>query len=366
MVSQNHQQSGAKASSGASGAEMRSRPMLSCALGVRQAKLDGEMRAFFRDARPLAFILFREACVSREQVRALCAELREAAGHDALVWIDQEGGRVARLKAPEWPTWPACAAYGERFSRGPALAHEAAYLGHRLIAHELRSIGVDAHFAPVLDVPVAGSDKIVGDRAFSADPKIVAALASAALEGLHDGGVAGCIKHMPGHGRATADSHLALPRVAASESELSIDVFPFAQNAGAEAAMTAHIVYEAWDADRPATCSPFVIEEIIRNRVGFQGLLMSDDLDMKALQYALNGGLTERAETALAAGCDVVLQCSGALKDMQAAAKGCRALDGLAQVRARAVESFAKRQPREFDTEAGWARFNSLMKQPTV
>jgi beta-N-acetylhexosaminidase len=341
--------------------QKKSRPMLSCALGLRQPKLDDEMRAFFRDARPWAFILFREACVSREQVRALCADIRDTVGRDAIVWIDQEGGRVARLKPPEWPVWPAAAAYGRLFEQSPAFAHEAAWLGHRLIAHELKSMGVDGDFTPVLDVPVEGSDKIVGDRAFSPDPKIVSALARAALEGLHDGGVAGCIKHMPGHGRATADSHLALPKVAAKELDLANDVFPFAQLADAEAAMTAHIVFEAWDPDRPATCSPFVIEEIIRKRIGFQGMLMSDDLDMHALQYALNGGLKERAETALEAGCDVVLQCSGALKEMQLAAAGCRELNGLPLVRARAVEGFAKRPPREFDPKAGWARFKQLL-----
>jgi beta-N-acetylhexosaminidase len=247
------------------------------------------------------------------------------------------------------------------FSQQQGYGYEAAYLGHRLIADELKRIGVDADFAPVLDVPVEGSDKIVGDRAFSPEPKIVALLARAALEGLHDGGVAGCIKHMPGHGRATADSHLALPRVSASEEALSADVFPFAAMADAEAAMTAHIVYEAWDPDRPATCSPTVIEEIIRQRIGFQGLLMSDDLDMKALQYALNGGLAQRAEAALGAGCDVVLQCSGVLKDMRETARGCRALEGLPLVRARAVESFAKRPARPFDAETGWRRFRELL-----
>jgi beta-N-acetylhexosaminidase len=341
-------------------AKMR-QPMLSCALGLRQPKLDNDLRAFFRDARPWAFILFREACVSRGQVRELCADLRNTLGYDAVVWIDQEGGRVARLKAPEWPVWPAAAKYGEIFGQSQTHGHEAAWLGHRLMAHELKSIGVDGDFTPVLDVPVPGSDKIVGDRAYSADPKIVATLARSALEGLHDGGVAGCIKHMPGHGRATADSHLALPKVAAQELDLSNDVFPFAQMADAEAAMTAHIVFEAWDPDRPATCSPFVIDEIIRKRIGFQGLLMSDDLDMHALQYALNGGLKERAEAALGAGCDVVLQCSGKLKEMELTAEGCRQLDGLSLVRARAVESYAKRPPREFDADAGWARFKQLL-----
>jgi beta-N-acetylhexosaminidase len=328
---------------------------------VRQPKLDADVRAFFREARPWAFILFREACVTREQVRALCAELREAAGHDAIIWIDQEGGRVARLKPPEWPTWPAAAKYGEVFTRQQGDGREAAHLGHRLIAHELKSIGIDADYAPVLDVPVEGSDKIVGDRAFSANPKVVPLLARAALEGLHDGAVAGCIKHMPGHGRATADSHLALPRVSARAEELAADVFPFAELRDAEAAMTAHIIYEAWDCDRPATCSPIVINDVIRGRIGFQGLLMSDDLDMKALQYALNGGLRERAEAALSAGCDVVLQCSGVLKEMQETAKGCRPLAGLALVRARAVESYAKRAPCSFDAEMGWKRFKELL-----
>lgn len=335
--------------------------MLSCLFGIRQAKLDDEMRAFFRDVRPWGFIVFREACVSRAQVRALCADLRDAVGHDAIVWIDQEGGRVARLKAPEWPAWPAAGKYGEIYNKNKEAGLSAAYLGYRLIADELRAIGIDGDFAPVLDVPVEGSDKIVGDRAFSADPKEVALLARAALQGMHDGGVAGCIKHMPGHGRATADSHLALPKVTAKEADLASDVFPFAQLADAESAMTAHIVFDAWDADRPATCSPFVVQEIIRKRIGFQGMLMSDDLDMHALQYALNGGLTERAEAALGAGCDVVLQCSGVLTEMQITAKGCHDLAGLSLVRARAVEAFAKRPPREFDAAAGWAQFKQLL-----
>lgn len=335
--------------------------MLSCAFGLRQPKLDAETRAFFAEARPWAFILFREACISRAQVRALCADLRDAVGHDALVWIDQEGGRVARLKAPEWPLWPPAAAYGARYAQDEAAGLEAARLGHRLMAHELRAVGVNADFAPVLDVPVPGSDKIVGDRAFSDDPKRVAILARAALEGLHAGGVAGCIKHMPGHGRAQADSHLALPRVAASEGELAADVVPFAALFDAEAAMTAHIIYEAWDGARPATCSRIVIENIIRGRIGFGGLLMSDDLDMKALHFAIKGGLKERAQAALSAGCDMVLQCSGVLPEMRETALGCRELEGLALARAQAVEAIAKRPADEFDAEAGWARFKSLM-----
>lgn len=337
------------------------RPLLACCFGIRQAKLDADLRAFAGEARPWGFILFREACVSRDQVRALCADLRDAAGHDAIIWIDQEGGRVARLKPPEWPVWPPAAAYGALFKQDRLGALEAARLGHRLIAHELKQLGVDADFAPVLDVPVEGSDKIVGDRAFSATPGEVGVLAAAALEGLHAGGVAGCIKHMPGHGRAQADSHLALPRVAASEAELASDLAPFEALKSAEAAMTAHIIYEAWDCDRPATCSPVVIEKIIRGRIGFDGLLMSDDIDMKALQFALNGGLGQRAEAALEAGCDVVLQCSGMLTDMAEAAGAVRPLEGFSLVRARAVEAFAKRPADEFDAEAGWVRYKQLM-----
>lgn len=335
--------------------------MLSCSLGIRQPKLDPDLRAFLAEAQPWSLILFREACVSRAQVRALCVQLREAVGRDAIVYIDQEGGRVARLKPPEWPAWPAAAAYGRIYAKNPEKGLEAAYLGYRLIAAELKDLGIDGDFAPVLDVPVEGSDKIVGDRAFAGEATIVPALARAALEGLHDGGVTGCIKHMPGHGRATADSHSALPRVAATDADLANDVFPFAALADAEAAMTAHIIYEAWDPDRPATCSAIVIDQIIRSRIGFQGLLMSDDLDMKALQYALNGTLRDRAEAALKAGCDVVLQCSGVLAEMQETVKGCTPLGGLALVRARAAEAFAKRPAKPFDSEAGWARFRELM-----
>ncbi len=335
--------------------------MLACSLGVRQTKLDADLRKFFHDARPWSFILFREACASREQVRALCADLREAVGHDAPIWIDQEGGRVARLKPPEWPVWPAAAAYRKLRVGGEQGALEAARLGYRLIAYELKTMGVDGDFAPVLDIPAEGSDKIVGDRAFASEPESVASLAGAALAGLHAGGVAGCIKHMPGHGRALADSHLALPRVSASAAELERDIAPFHALKTAEAAMTAHIVYEAWDPDRPATCSPLVIEQIIRGRIGFQGLLMSDDIDMKALQFAMNGGLGRRAEAALRAGCDVVLQCSGSLADMTDTANGCGVLDGFSLVRARAVEAFAKRPADEFDAAAGWVRYKALM-----
>jgi beta-N-acetylhexosaminidase len=334
---------------------------LACSLGIRQAKLDADLRALLRETRPWSFILFREACVSRAQVRALCAALRETVARDAIIYIDQEGGRVARLKPPEWPTWPAAAAYGKLHAANAKAGAEAVRLGHRLIAHELRAIGVNGDFAPVLDTPVDGADPIIGDRAFARESEAIATLARAALEGLHAGGVTGCVKHLPGHGRAEADSHLALPTVSASAAELERDIAPFAALADAESAMTAHIVYEAWDRTRPATCSPDVIKHIIRERIGFNGLLMSDDLDMKALEYAFDGDLGVRAKGALDAGCDVVLQCSGLLSEMAEVAKGCRTLSGAALERARAVEAIAARAPDAFDADAGWARFRQLM-----
>lgn len=332
---------------------------LACAFGIRAPSLDESLRAFFKQARPWSFILFREACVDRAQVTALCAELRETVGQDAVIWIDQEGGRVARLKPPEWPVWPAPAAYGALYRRDPALGLEAAGLGHRLIAHELKAMGVDADFAPVLDTPAPGSDPIVGDRAFSDDPKEIAILGRAALEGLRAGGVLGCVKHAPGHGRAEADSHLALPRVKAAREELARDFAPFKALADSEAAMTAHIVYEAIDPARPATHSPVVIQDIIRGEIGFAGLLLSDDLDMKAL----DGPLRARAEKAFAAGCDLVLQCNGALADMEATAQGAQLLAGKALERAQRAHKVAKAAPAPFDAGEGWARFNTLLEK---
>jgi beta-N-acetylhexosaminidase len=337
-----------------------------CALGIRQTALDPDLIAFFRDARPWAFILFAEACKSRAQVRALTDQLREAARHDAVIFIDQEGGRVARLKPPEWPVFPPPRAYGRVFETGEEWGMEACFLGHRLIAAELRALGVDGDYAPVLDRPVAGSNEaVVGDRSFGADADSISELGAAALAGLTAGGVVGCIKHMPGHGRAHVDTHFDLPRVTASRRELLEDFAPFAALAEAPSAMTAHIIYEALDPDRPATCSPIVIGDIIRGEIGFHGLLMSDDLDMKALDQAVEGGLRERAETAIGAGCDVVLQCSGKLEEMIATANGCGALDGIALVRARAAEGFAKRAPLPFDAEAGWARLRELLALQT-
>lgn len=327
-----------------------------CALGIREAVLTDKTAAVLKEVRPWGLILFREACQSIAQVQALCAQLRETVGHDAIVWIDQEGGRVARLKPPAWPTFPPGAAYGALYAKDPAEGLEAVRLAHRLIAHELKALGVNASFAPVLDTPRDGADPIIGDRALANSPEAIAVLGAAALAGLHDGGVAGCIKHIPGHGRADVDSHLALPRVSATLNELGEDFAPFRALAGAEAAMTAHILYPALDPDAPATHSPKVVA-FIRQDLGFQGLLVSDDVDMRAL----DGPLEERARKAFAAGCDLILQCDGDPANMAAAAAGSPILAGEAARRAAVVDAIARQAPTPFDAAAGWWRLRQLL-----
>ncbi|MBU6406220.1 MAG: beta-N-acetylhexosaminidase [Alphaproteobacteria bacterium] len=331
--------------------------ILACALGVREPVLTAETSALLKEARPWGLILFREACKTPMQVRALTEDLREACGHDAIVWIDQEGGRVARLKPPSWPLWPAALRYGALYEKDPEAGLEAAWLGHRLIAHELKAIGVNGDFAPVLDVPADGSDPIIGDRAFGLDAHTAALLGGAALQGLREGGVAGCVKHIPGHGRADVDSHIGLPRVGEGMNALAIDIAPFrALTPQAEAAMTAHIVYAALDPTRPATQSPIVID-FIRNDIGFQGLLISDDLDMNAL----SGTLAKRAAAAFDAGCDLVIQCSGVASDMALTAEAAPALQGEALARAQLVEAVARQSAGDFDAAEAWWRFRALM-----
>jgi beta-N-acetylhexosaminidase len=331
--------------------------MLACAFGIRELVLTTETKAFLRDAKPWGLILFREACQTPAQVRALTEGLRDACGHDAVVWIDQEGGRVARMRPPAWPAWPAALRYGALYEKDPEAGLEAAWLGYRLIAHELKKVGVNGDFAPVLDVPADGSDLIVGDRAFGLDAHTAALVGGAALQGLREGGVAGCIKHMPGHGRADVDSHFALPKVREGMNALAADIAPFKVLAPqAEAAMTAHIVYAALDPDRPATQSPVVID-FIRQEIGFQGLLISDDLDMKALA----GTLSNKAAAAFAAGCDLVIQCNGVVRDMADTASATPPLQGEALARARKVEAVAGQTADHFDAAEAWWRFRALM-----
>jgi beta-N-acetylhexosaminidase len=330
---------------------------LACAFGVRQTEIDDALAGLAREARPWGFILFREACVSRAQVKKLCAQLRDAVGHDCLIWIDQEGGRVARMRPPEWPSFPRAADYGVLYAKDNLAGIEAVKLGHRLIAHELKAVGVNADFSPVLDTPVSEADPIIGDRAFSQNPEAIAVLGRAALDGLRAGGVLGCIKHMPGHGRADVDSHLALPRVMVGHNQLGADYAPFRALADAEVAMTAHIVYDAIDPDRPATHSPLVIGKVIRGEIGFHGLLFSDDLDMKALA----GDLRTKAEKAFSAGCDAVMQCSGKVEEMAQVAKGAPRLEGKSLERALIAEKVARAKAQDFDAAAAWWRFRALM-----
>jgi beta-N-acetylhexosaminidase len=333
-----------------------------CILSVSGPELAPGEAALFRAENPWGVILMGRSCVSRMQVRALVADIWQATGRETLIFIDQEGGRVARLKAPEWPLFPRGSDYAAIYAADTERGREATWLGHRLIASELASLSIHADCAPVVDLPVPGAHDIIGDRAFGTDPAGIAALADAALAGLAAGGVAGVIKHIPGHGRAFADSHYELPRVTAGDNELSKDFDAFARVAHAPMAMTAHISYDAFDPGKAATVSRIMIQDIIRGRIGFDGLLMTDDLGMKAL----GGTLKERADASIAAGCDILLHCSGFLQDageilaeMTEVAKAAPGLKGKAEARAAAADAIAKKL-EPFEAAKGWRRFHEL------
>jgi beta-N-acetylhexosaminidase len=282
--------------------------------GLSGPALTDAERAFFRDADPAGFILFARNCVDRDQMRRLTDDLRALDGRDHLpILIDQEGGRVARMKPPEWPAFPAVDAFARLYEKAPMSAIEAARANAQAIALLLREVGVNVDCLPLLDVRQPGATDIIGDRALGAEPMQVAALGRATLDGLRAGGAVGVVKHMPGHGRALVDSHKDLPFVTASDAELETDIEPFRTLAGAPMGMTAHLVYTVWDAERPGSLSPTVIGDIIRGRIGFDGFLMSDDLGMNAL----TGTPGERATRAVAAGCDVGLHCSGDMGEME-------------------------------------------------
>ena len=284
--------------------------------GCAGTALSANERAFFRDADPLGFILFGRNVVDPAQVRRLVVELRDSVGRaEAPVLIDQEGGRVARLKPPHWRDAPPAGRIGALVaSRGIDAACEAARLNNRLLAAELADLGIDVDCAPVADVPVPGSHSVIGDRAYAEDPVLVGKLAHAAAIGLLEGGVIPVVKHIPGHGRARADSHVALPVVDEPEATLErSDFLPFRTLAHLPWAMTAHVLYRAIDAERPATTSSRVISQVIRGWMGFDGVLVSDDLSMQALA----GDLASRARAALDAGCDLVLHCTGEMPEMQ-------------------------------------------------
>jgi beta-N-acetylhexosaminidase len=291
--------------------------MIPAIFGLAGERVSAEERALFSVCDPAGYILFGRNIRDALQLRALTDELREIAGReDLFIMIDQEGGRVARMKPPHWPEFPAAAAFDALYERAPSSAIEAARSNARALAVILHDAGINVNAAPVLDVRQPGADAIVGDRSFGAEPMRVAALGRATLDGLRAGGVAGIVKHMPGHGRALVDSHKALPTVTANVMDLEWDIAPFRTLNWAPVGMTAHIVYTAWDAERPASLSPKVIQWIIREAIGFDGLLMSDDLDMKAL----NGPADELAEQVVAAGCDLALNCWGRMAEMTAIA----------------------------------------------
>ena len=291
--------------------------------GIEGLALTADERAFFRDANPSAYIVFRRNCADQEQLLRLTDSLRELSGRDDLpILIDQEGGRVARMKQPAWPEFPCAEKFALLYAAAPSSAIEATRSNARALALMLRSVGINVNCLPLLDVRQPGATDIIGDRALGDSPMQVAALGRAVLEGMASAGVVGVVKHMPGHGRALVDSHKELPVVTASEEALQTDLQPFETLAWAPMGMTAHVVYTAWDADRPGSLSPTVIGDIIRGRIGFDGWLMSDDLGMEALA----GDFGSRAAGVVAAGCDVALHCSGKMDEMVAVANAVPAM----------------------------------------
>jgi beta-N-acetylhexosaminidase len=325
--------------------------------GCAGHRLTEAEKIFFAETRPWGFILFRRNIDTPDQVRALTSELRAAIGNaDAPILIDQEGGRVQRMGPPHWPKYPPGDAY-LKATNDLSTARELVRLGARLMAHDLREVGINVDCAPVLDTPVPGAHDIIGDRAYGADPETVAQLGRAAAEGLLAGGVLPVIKHMPGHGRAFADSHKDLPVVHADLDTLDAwDFAPFKSLSDMPIGMTAHIVFTAIDPKRPATQSRKAIR-MIRERLGFGGLLLSDDLVMNAL----SGTLTQRAHKALKAGCDIVIHWNGVMDEMRQVAEGVGPLKGAAKRRAEAAMARIVRTPEPLDPTAAHARFFQAM-----
>ncbi len=325
--------------------------------GLAGPVLTDKERAFLREAQPWGFILFQRNVAGPEELRNLVDEVRMTLGRAAPALIDQEGGRVQRLGPPQWLIYPPGAAYGVLYDRDRDLGLTAARLGARLIAADLASLGIDVDCMPIADVPVAGSDPIVGDRAYGTEPGKVAAIAGAIAQGLADGGVLPVVKHIPGHGRATADSHKKLPVVSTGRAVLdTTDFAAFRPLAGLPLAMTAHVVFSAIDPIAPATISATIVRDVIRDSIGFRGLLMSDDISMGALA----GSIAERSRAAITAGCDVVLHCNGEMAEMVAVAAEVPALAGFAARRAAAALA-AKEPPVPIDVAAGRGEFLILM-----
>jgi beta-N-acetylhexosaminidase len=326
--------------------------------GVSATELTGSEREFIAAERPWGFILFKRNIADPTQVASLVGQLREALGDPhAPILIDQEGGRVQRLGPPNWPVYPAGAVFGRLYDLDPAFGLSAARLSARLIADDLFRLGVSVDCLPLADVPVAGADAVIGDRAYGTEPKKVALIARAVTSGLEDGGILPVLKHIPGHGRATADTHFKLPVVDSSENELNTtDFAAFQPLADLPMAMTAHVVFSAFDAAHPATTSATMIERVIRGLIGFQGLLMSDDVSMNALA----GSIAERTQAIFAAGCDVVLHCNGKLDEMRDVARKTPELSGKALQRANSALT-SRKAPSAFDRVAARAELDALI-----
>jgi beta-N-acetylhexosaminidase len=311
--------------------------------GMAGLSLTPEETAFFTEVRPAGFILFGRNIDSRIQVRALSDQLRALSGRDDLpVLIDQEGGRVTRLKPPLLPAFPSARTFGMLFRRDVAGAIDAVRANATAMALELRALGISVNCLPVLDIPADGAHEVIGDRAFGTTADVVATLGKATIDGLSAGGVVSVIKHMPGHGRAVCDSHDSLPVVDASADDLLQDIAPFAALKQAPMAMTAHVVFTALDEQHCATFSPKIIGDIIRQRIGFDGLLMTDDIGMNAL----SGSYSSRAAKAIAAGVDIVLHCSGIMDDMKQVAAGLSPITDISRARlSRAMKILTPEKP---------------------
>ena len=326
--------------------------------GVSGPELTAAEREFIRSERPWGFILFKRNIETPAQVILLVRELREAIGNpEAPVLIDQEGGRVQRLGPPHWPVYPPGAVFGVLYDIDPALGLTAARLSARLMAADLTELGVTVDCLPLADVPVAGADAVIGNRAYGTEPGKVAAIARAVTDGLEQGGILPVLKHIPGHGRATADTHFRLPEVDTSKTELErTDFAAFQPLADLPMAMTAHVVFSALDPAQPATTSATIIQQVIRGVIGFQGLLMSDDVSMNALA----GSIAERTRAILTAGCDMVLHCNGKLDEMREVAAETPELSGMAQERARRALA-SRGAPQAFDRLAARAELEALV-----
>ena len=304
--------------------------------GLSGLILTTDERAFFREADPAGYILFGRNIESREQVRALTDSLREIHGREKLlITIDEEGGRVKRLRPPVWENFPSGEAFGALYEVAPASAIEAARVNAEALGADLAEVGITCTHAPVLDVRQHGADDVIGDRAYGYEPLRVAALGRAMLDGLARAGVVGTIKHMPGNGRTSVDTHKALPTITATDAELEIDLAPFKALKDTPIGMTGHLLFQAWDPVLPSTQSPFVINEIIRKRIGFSGLLLTDDLDMEAL----SGTVPERAEVSVKAGCDIALNCWAKRDDMEGI---CARLPSMSEATANRLEQALK------------------------